>query len=123
MQRISPVWAARALSALLVLTGSLHFATPSTYDGIIPPVLPGPARWWTYGSGVAELGCAAALAVPRTRRLGGLATALLFVGVFPGNVWMAWLWRHKAVTAQLVAYGRLPLQLPLIWWARYAGKP
>jgi uncharacterized membrane protein len=64
-----------------------HFTSPQFYDGLIPPFLPAP-RAWIYASGVAELACAAAVAVPRTRRMGGLATAALLVAVLPGNLWM-----------------------------------
>jgi uncharacterized membrane protein YphA (DoxX/SURF4 family) len=32
-------------------------------------------RFWTYASGVAEVAVGAAVAVPRTRRLGALAAA------------------------------------------------
>ena len=122
MRPIRARTAARALSCLLLVTGTLHLASPASYDPLIPPVLPGRARWWTYGSGVAELGCAAALAVPRTRRWGGLASAWLFAGVFPGNVWMAWRWRRRGRRSRMIAYGRLPLQAPLIWWALRAGR-
>ena len=42
-----------------------------------------------YASGVAELICAVGLLHPRTRRLAGLASAAVLVGVFPGNIKMA----------------------------------
>jgi uncharacterized membrane protein len=120
--RATPTGASHLLSAVLVVTGSLHFLSPGSYDGLIPPALPGPSRWWTWGSGVAELACAAALAHPATRRRAAYATALLFVGVFPGNLWMAWEWRDRDTAQQLIAYGRLPLQVPLVWWALYAAR-
>ena len=68
-------------------------------------------------SGVAELASAAAIARPSTRRLGGLAAAIVFVAVFPANVQMAVDWRHRPALEQAEAYGRLPLQIPLVWWA------
>ena len=37
--------------------------------------------------------------------------------VFPGNLQMAWDWRNRPASERLVAYGRLPLQIPLIVWA------
>jgi uncharacterized membrane protein len=113
---------ARALAGLLATTGVLHFVRPRPYDAIIPEWLPGRPRGWTYLSGVAELTCAAAIAVPSTRRVGALAAAGLFAGVFPANVKMAIDWRHAPASRRAVAYGRLPLQAPLIWWAlRVAG--
>lgn len=108
-----------ALAAFLGAAGTAHFLVPKFYDAMIPPQLPGEARTWTYGSGIAELGVAAVVANPRTRRLGGLLAALLFVGVLPGNVKMAadyhrtrkpWPWRLGTLL-------RLPMQIPLVVWA------
>ncbi|MGC5021173.1 DoxX family protein [Micromonospora sp. DT47] len=106
-----------ALAGLLATAGVTHLARPAFYDRIVPRALPGPARFWTYASGVAELAVAAAVAHPGTRRRGGLAAAALFVAVLPGNVQMAADWRHKSPARRAVAYGRLPLQAPLVWWA------
>lgn len=97
--------------------GSLHFLAPRRFDDIVPRGLPGGPRLWTYLSGVAELGCAAAVAVPRTRRVGALATAALFVGVFPANVQMALDWRDRSPAQRAIAFGRLPMQIPLVVWA------
>ena len=107
---------ALALAAVLATSGALHFARPRPFDGIVPRSLPGSPRTWTYVSGVAELGVAAALAHPRTRRLGGLAAAGLFAAVFPANVKMAIDWRGTSSTRRAIAYGRLPLQIPLVLW-------
>jgi uncharacterized membrane protein len=105
------------LAGLLAATGATHFARPAVYDRIVPPAVPGPARLWTYASGAAELACAAAVAVPRTRRPGALAAAGLFVAVFPANVQMAWDWRRRPLPYRAAACARLPLQAPLVWWA------
>jgi uncharacterized membrane protein len=108
---------AYALSGLLTVAGITHFAQPKQYDQIVPPQMPGKARWWTYGSGVAELALGAAIANPSTRRRGATAAAGLFVAVFPANVQMAWDWRDRGPLARTIAYGRLPLQAPLVAWA------
>ncbi|MEU6132393.1 hypothetical protein ABZ805_24725 [Saccharopolyspora sp. NPDC047091] len=108
---------AQLLSGVLATAGVLHFAKPAPFDSIVPKQLPGSARTWTHLSGVAELGCAAAVAHPRTRRWGALLTAGLFIAVFPANVQMAWDFRRKPLPQRAIAYGRLPLQLPLIAWA------
>lgn len=115
--RLRPGW--RSLSGLLGVAGALHLVAPAPYDRLIPRRLGAP-RPWVYGSGVAEIACAAALLAPRTRRLGALVSAALFVGVFPGNVTMAARTlrssrasgRTKALTV-----ARLPLQVPLVAWA------
>ena len=109
---------ALSLSALLAGAGATHFAVPKFYDAMIPEPLPGSPRVWTYGSAVAEFATAAALAHPRTRRSGGLAAAMLFAAVLPGNVKMAVDARRSDSTAyRLGTVLRLPLQLPLIAWA------
>lgn len=107
---------ATALAGLLTTSGLLHFASPRPFDTIVPAALPFPARTWTYLSGAAELAVAAAVAHPRTRRWGGLAAAGLFAAVFPANVQMAVDWRHASPVRRTVAYGRLPLQIPLVLW-------
>ncbi|MEU6810047.1 MauE/DoxX family redox-associated membrane protein [Streptomyces sp. NPDC046831] len=106
------------LAGLLATAGAAHFAAPRQFDAIVPKVLPGSARTWTYVSGAAELALAAGLAVPRTRRAAALATAAFFVGVFPANVKMAVDWRHRPAPQRAAALGRLPLQVPLVLWAR-----
>lgn len=108
---------ALALAALLGGSGVLHFVVPKPYDSIVPRALPGRPRTWTQLSGAAELGIAAALVLPRTRRLGGLLAAGLLAAVFPANVQMAIDHRRRPLPLRLVAFGRLPLQLPLIAWA------
>lgn len=113
---------ALGLAALLATTGVLHFTTPRPFDSIVPRSLPGSPRTWTYLSGVAELAVAAAVAHPRTRRAGGLAAAALFVAVFPANVRMAADWRRASPVRRAVAFGRLPLQAPLIAWALRAAR-
>jgi uncharacterized membrane protein len=110
------------LAGLLAAAGAAHFASPRQFDAIVPRVLPGPPRTWTYVSGAAELALAAGVALPRTRRRAALATAAFFVGVFPANVKMAADWRHRPAPQRAVAVGRLPLQLPLVLWARAVAR-
>jgi uncharacterized membrane protein len=109
--------AAAGLVVLLTSTGVLHFAAPASFDGIVPEQMPGAPRTWTHLSGMAELLIAALIAVPRTRRVGGLLAALLFVAVFPANVKMAIDWSDRSALMRALAYGRLPLQIPLVLWA------
>jgi len=104
-----------AMPAALGAMGVLHFVAPKPFDGLIPPELPGSRRAWTYGSGVAELAVAGLLARPDTRALGGAAATALFVGVFPGNLQMVRAYRNKPVWPhKVIAWGRLPLQIPMI---------
>ena len=103
------------MPAALVTMGALHFVAPRQFDGLVPPERPGSRRTWTYGSGVVELAVAGLLANRDTRALGGAAAMLLFVGVLPGNMQMVRAWRNKPVWPyQVIAWGRLPLQVPMI---------
>ena len=106
-----------ALAALLTTTGVLHLAVPAPFDAIIPRSLPGTPRFWTIASGIAELAVAAAVAAPRTRRPGAAAAAALFVAVLPANVKMARDWSDRPAALRMLAWGRLPLQVPLVAWA------
>lgn len=118
---------ARALGlvALLAGAGITHFTNPGFYEPIVPRPL-GSARAWVLGSGVVELLAAGLVAVPRTRRLGGLLAVVTLVGVFPANVkaaldgGMAHL--DPPMNSAAVAWLRLPLQAPMVLWAlRVAG--
>ncbi|ROR92455.1 MauE/DoxX family redox-associated membrane protein [Nocardioides aurantiacus] len=106
---------------LFTASGVLHLVRPSAFEAQVPDFLPLQTAVVVV-SGVLELACAALLLLPRTRRLGGLAAALLLVAVFPGNLWQSWeAWQDhqagEASTAYLVGtLVRLPLQLPLVWW-------
>ena len=113
---------ARRLAALLATSGAAHFAVPQPFDAIVPRSLPGDPRLWTYVSGAAELAVAAGLVLPGTRRASGLLAAGLFTAVFPANVRMALDWRDRPAPLKAVAYGRLPLQVPLVLWALRVGR-
>src|SRR5688572_8732634 len=110
------------LAGLLATAGVTHFVAPKPYDATIPRMLPGSPRTWTYASGAAELALAAGLAHPRTRQAAARATAAFFVGVFPANVQMALDWRDRPTALRNAAFGRLPLQIPLVLWARGVAR-
>lgn len=107
--------ASTLMTAMFTFTGAVHLVAPRIFDPALPDWLPGSKRAWAVGSGIAELACAALVAVPPTRRLGGYASAALLVGVFPGNVHMATIARTPR--AKVITLLRLPLQVPLVVWA------
>ena len=113
-QRDTTQTAAYRVAAMLLGVGTLHFVAPKPFDTIVPAELPGSARFYTYASGVAEVGVGAALLPRRTRRLAALAAAALFVGVFPANVNMCRLWWNKPWPMRIAALARLPLQIPMV---------
>jgi uncharacterized membrane protein len=102
------------IAALLLGVGTVHFVAPKPFDEIIPAELPGSPRFYTYASGVAEIGIGGLLLVQRTRRLAALAAAALFIAVFPGNLNMVRLWWGKPWPMRIFALARLPLQIPMI---------
>lgn len=110
------------LAGLMAGAGALHFAAPKAFDATVPRILPGEPRTWTYVSGVVELALAAGLAHPRTRGAAARATAGFFVGVFPANVQMAVDWRGRPRPQRAAALARLPLQVPLVLWARSVAQ-
>ncbi len=101
------------MTGILGLAGITHFLRPETFESIVPPRL-GDPRFITYASGVAELGCATLLALPPTRRLGGLASAALMVAVYPANIYTVKKHWHNP-RGRAIALARLPLQVPLVW--------
>jgi uncharacterized membrane protein len=103
-----------ALAALFVVAGTLHFIVPAPYIRIMPPALPHPALLVAI-SGAAEICGGLGLLLPLTRRAAAIGLALLLLAVLPAN------W-HMAVVGYSGIPGwalwlRIPLQLPLLWWA------
>jgi len=105
----------------MLVAGLAHFAFPRAYQRIVPSLLGDPA-FWVRWSGVAEIACAGLLVDRRTRRVGALATVGLLLAVLPANVKMALdggiPGRGFPLGSPWVAWARLPLQVPLIIWAR-----
>jgi uncharacterized membrane protein len=108
-----------ALVVILAVSGVVHLVSPEVYRPLMPSWVPR-HREVILGSGVAELACAAGLALPATRRTAGWASAVLLVGVFPGNLKMAVDARRSHRTSsrarvfQVGTLLRLPLQWPMI---------
>ena len=69
-------------------SGTVHLVKPEVYLPLMPTWVPA-HREVILASGVAEIACAAGLAVPATRRAAGWASVLLLLGVYPGNIKMA----------------------------------
>lgn len=104
------------------VSGVIHLVRPRVFTPIIPRAL---RRWDTalvLVSGVAELACAAGLAVPATRVAAARASAVVLAAVWPANAQMSIdLGRRaarqrtlKAWAAFAVSLVRLPLQVTLI---------
>jgi uncharacterized membrane protein len=113
---------AKLLAAGFAASGTVHLVRPETFEPLMPHWVPA-HREVIVGSGVLELLCAAGLAVPATRRTAGYASAALLLAVWPGNLQMALDSRRSRSTAlKAVAWGRMPLQVPMIRAALSAAR-
>ncbi|MFJ6323338.1 MULTISPECIES: DoxX family protein [unclassified Rhizobium] len=130
MERIDgkgDVWQRRCrwgLSAFYGLAGILHIVLPKPFLGITPAWVPEPETV-IFLTGLCEIAGAVGLLMPRLRKAAGIGLALYAVCVFPANIKHAidglgaatvspWQWLYHLV--------RLPLQLPLVWVALFAGS-
>lgn len=102
------------VAAALVVGGAAHFVIPGTYSRIVPRAL-GDPRAWVYATGVVEVAAGALLAGRSTRRVGGWLSAVMLVVIFPANV-------QHALDQGGLLWARLPLQVPLVWWALREGR-
>jgi uncharacterized membrane protein len=113
---------AKVVIGAFLASGTVHLVRPEVFEPLMPSWVPA-HREVILASGVAELACALGMMFRPTRRLAGLAGAALLVGVYPGNVKMAVdASRTRSTRFKAIAYGRLPLQLPMIRGAWHAGR-
>ena len=110
------------LAGIFTTSGVVHLVRPEVFEPLMPSWVPAHDEVILW-SGVAELACAAGLLAPATRRPAGWASAALLVGVFPGNVKMAWdAMRTRSTRFRAIALARLPLQLPMVRSALKAAR-
>jgi len=107
---------------LLIAAGVAHLVTPQFFLPLMPPSLP----WHDHLvalSGLVELLAGVLLFAPSTRRHGALLAVATLIAVWPAN------WHHALMGGVVhpdlppwmgdatIAWCRLPLQLPLLWWS------
>jgi len=100
---------------LFILGGVAHFVFIRAYASAVPDYLPA-HRELVLISGAAEIAGGVGILIPQTRRSAAFGLAILLISIFPANVFMA---RHPerfAIPGWLL-WARLPLQIPLIYWA------
>jgi len=119
-QKIALVFAA----VFYIVAGSLHFIQPAPYLRIMPPYIPWHAAM-VQVSGVFEILGGLGLVVPATRRAAAWGLVALLIAVFPANVYMAMhpVEAGAANIAPALRWGRLPLQILLIWWVLWCTRP
>jgi uncharacterized membrane protein len=109
------------VAGLFAFTGAMHFLRPRFFEAIVPPSIAARKREAVAISGYAELGGAALVLHPGSRRIGRWWLLALLVAVFPANV-------HMAVNPEQIRgldmrrfprwalWARLPLQpLAMLW--------
>ena len=75
------------LGATLIFTGTLHLTTSrATFQAQVPTWLPLSPDFVVLASGVVEISLGLALISLQRRREVGIATALFFIAIFPGNI-------------------------------------
>jgi uncharacterized membrane protein len=105
-------------ASIFLVSWILHFAIPDTFARIVPPMFPRP-KLLVLISGGAEILGGIGLLTSRFRRPAAYGLAILLVAVFPANIYMAV--AHVPFRGLLgnrwLQWLRLPIQVPLIWWA------
>jgi len=75
------------LGATLIYTGTLHLTTSRMeFQAQVPPWVPFSPDFVVLASGVVEIALGLALISLQRRREAGIATALFFIAIFPGNI-------------------------------------
>jgi uncharacterized membrane protein len=104
------------MGILYMGAGVMHFVATHAYERIMPAYLPAHLELVLL-SGAAEIAGGFGVVLPATRRAAAWGIVCLLISVMPANVWMA---QHPELTPGVpvwLLWLRLPLQLPLIWWA------
>ena len=113
-QTLNHVGSKVVIGAFLV-SGTFHLIAPAQFMPLLPDWTPYPLEL-VYLSGIAEL--LAAIGLIARLRWAPIFTALVLLAVWPAN------WRvaieatnNAEIATAVIAWLRLPLQLPLIYWA------
>ncbi len=112
------------MGALYIAAGALHFLLTSRYMAVMPPYLPA-HHALVLISGAAEMagGAGVLLSDPRIRRAAAWGLMALLVAVMPANIYMARVPARFPGVPPWLLWVRLPLQLPLIYWAWRYTRP
>lgn len=116
----------KLLGAALIFTGTAHLTTSRiSFQAQVPTWLPLSPDFVVIASGIVEIALGLALISLRRRREVGIATALFFIAIFPGNI--------NQYVNHIDAFGldtdraraiRLLFQPLLVFWALWsAGVP
>lgn len=104
------------MAVLYIAAGINHFRSAEFYYKIMPSYVPF-SYPLIYISGVAESLLGILLFFKKTRNFAAWGLVALLIAVFPANIQMLVNYIHDNNPRLWVAIVRLPLQLPLLWWA------
>ena len=104
------------LAVLFVIAGCPHFFFTQSYVKIMPPNLPAPVAL-VYLSGAAEILGGLGLLLHATCSLAAWGLVALLIAVLPANIHMALNHAQFPSLPLWLLWLRIPLQLPLIYWA------
>jgi uncharacterized membrane protein len=107
-----------------IFAGTLHFIKPETYLRIMPPYIPWHVLMVRMSGAFEVLGGLGLLFSP-TRRAAAWGLITLLIAVFPANIYMATnpVETGTVSIAAVLRWGRLPIQLLLIWWLFWYTEP
>jgi uncharacterized membrane protein len=104
-----------SVAGLFTASGVLHVVRPQAFGEFLPDWVPAP-RAVNAVAGAVEIACAYGLVTSRS--WAGRASAATLLAVWPSNLEFALRTsRERGATSPpaLVAWARLPLQVPMIW--------
>ena len=110
------------MGTLYVVAGVAHFVLTRFYTNIMPDYLP-LHRELVLVSGAAEIAGGVGVMMRPTHRSAAWGIVLLLIAVMPANVWMVQHPERYPDVPLWAMWLRLPLQLPLIWWAWRYTRP
>ena len=104
---------------MLGIAGVAHFVAPDEFDAIVPHLLPGTDRVLDHRERDRRARLSPSGSCGHATRHGAATlAAVFFVIVFPANIQDGRGLRPRTPAPEFaVALLRLPLQIPLIWWA------
>jgi len=104
------------MGVFYIVAGVAHFLNTRRYASIMPDYLPAHHELVLI-SGVAEIAGGLGVFIPQTRRAAAWGLIILLIVMMPANIWMVQYPERYSDIPQWILWVRLPLQLPLIWWA------
>jgi uncharacterized membrane protein len=112
------------MGALYISAGTLHFLITSRYVAIMPPYLPA-HHDLVLISGAAEIagGVGILTPIPQIRHAAAWGLVALLIAVMPANIYMVTAHEKFPGIPLWIGILRLPLQLPLIYWAFRYTRP